>query len=189
MVGAKWLRPSMSDEMKERAMCGPCGQEESMEHILFTCTACGREVIWKLLREAWAQTGMAEIVPSWGSIMGAACVSISSEDGVRKPTAEKRWATLAIESARLIWKLRCERVIANAGAEFSEQEVRNRWCAEVDRRLSLERRVVALTPGRKRGRRAKALDAIWRPLLERPEDLPIDWVVDSGVLVGIKRGR
>ena len=104
----------------------------------------------------------------------------------RRPHAEKRWAILWTESAHLIWKLRCERVITNDGDEFSEQEVRNRWRATINRRLSLDREVAALTTGKRRKRAIGAVDKIWRILAEDGQHLPDDWVVNYGVLVGIR---
>ncbi|KAI0822878.1 hypothetical protein BC628DRAFT_1411930 [Trametes gibbosa] len=188
MVGTHWLRPNMSDELKERATCKICGQTETMEHILFTCTAQGRETVWSLLRHAWTASGGTVRDPSWGTILGAACTG-RNIGGQRGTTAEEnRWAILAIESARLIWKLRCERVIANDGAEFTKREVQNRWHAEINRRLTLDRRVAALLLGKKRKRRIQLVEEIWSPLLEDERSLPPRWVTDSGVLVGIKRG-
>ncbi|KAH9848810.1 hypothetical protein C2E23DRAFT_738868 [Lenzites betulinus] len=189
MVGTHWLRPNMSDELKERATCKTCGQTETMEHILFTCTAQGRETVWSLLRQAWTASGGAARDPSWGTILGAACTdrNVSGQRGMT--VAENRWAILAIKSARLIWKLRCERVIANDGAEFTKREVQNRWHAEINRRLTLDRRVAALLLGKKRKRRIQLVEGIWSPLLEDERSIPPRWVTDSGVLVGIKRGR
>ncbi|KAH9890114.1 hypothetical protein C8Q73DRAFT_747783 [Cubamyces lactineus] len=190
MIGDRWLRPNMSDELKERATCRTCGQTETMQHILFCCNACGREIIWTLLRESWEASGFPRYDPDWGNIIGAACAVIRPHgpDSKRNAVAEDRWAILAIESAHLIWKLRCERVIANDGAEFAERQVANRWYAALARRLDLERKVVALTPGKKRAKLQTKLDAVWRPLIEDLPDQSTDWVTDSGVLVGIKRG-
>ncbi|EIW60971.1 uncharacterized protein TRAVEDRAFT_120975 [Trametes versicolor FP-101664 SS1] len=189
MVGSHWLRPKMSDELRERASCKACGQLESMEHILFTCNACGREVIWKLLSELWESTGLRPPIPSWGSVLGAACVAMRSPNGARQPALEQRWATLAIESARLIWKLRCERVIAKNGDEFPEVEVTNRWYAELERRLHLDRRIAALSHGKKRKKHIRRLEEVWSPLLAERGNLPPNWVTKSEVLVGIKRGN
>ncbi|KAI0816973.1 hypothetical protein BC628DRAFT_1333997 [Trametes gibbosa] len=189
MVGTHWLRPSMSDELKERAVCKICGQTETMEHILFTCTAKGREIIWKLLREAWTKAGGLPRDPSWGTIMGAACTGRKANGGRRVSALENRWAILAVESARLIWKLRCERVIANDGAEFTGREVHNRWFAEINRRLTLDRCVTTLLLGKKRKRYIRLVEGTWSPLLEEERNLPPRWVTDSGVLVGIKRGN
>ncbi|KAI0764252.1 hypothetical protein BD413DRAFT_698561 [Trametes elegans] len=190
MVGEKWLRTNMSDDLKERAICKTCDQTETMQHILFCCNACGRETIWTLLRECWGVTGLKGYDPDWGNIMGAACAVIrpSGPTSERSAAAEDRWAILATESAHLIWKLRCERVITNNGAEFTERAVTNRWYAMLARRLDLERKVVALTPGKKRAKLQVKLDAVWRPLIENLSDQSVDWVTDSGVLVGIKRG-
>lgn len=189
MVGSHWLRPKMSDELRERASCKACGQLESMEHILFTCNACGREVIWKLLSELWESTGLRPPIPSWGSVLGAACVAMRSPNGARQPALEQRWATLAIESARLIWKLRCERVIAKNGDEFPAVEVTNRWYAELERRLHLDRRIAALSHGKKRKKYIRRLEEVWSPLLAERGNLPPNWVTKSEVLVGIKRGN
>ncbi|OSD02360.1 hypothetical protein PYCCODRAFT_396873 [Trametes coccinea BRFM310] len=170
MIGNRWMRPNMSDEMKARGVCKTCTQTESMQHILFVCAAVGRETIWALLSQLWASTGNKELIPCWGNTLGAACAAILTEHGARKAPSENLWAILAIESAHLIWKLRCERVIAKDGVEFSTQEVTNRWYAALSNRISLERKVVALMTG-----------------LEGTETA--DWVTDGGVLVGIKRGR
>ncbi|KAH9847110.1 hypothetical protein C2E23DRAFT_742616, partial [Lenzites betulinus] len=96
---------------------------------------------------------------------------------------------MAVESARLIWKLRYERVIARDGRLFEEREVSNRWYAELERRLALERRVLALLTGKRKARRAIRVYAVWRPLVQSSSDLPPGWMSDGGVLVGIKRGR
>ncbi|OSD03192.1 hypothetical protein PYCCODRAFT_1444583 [Trametes coccinea BRFM310] len=189
MVGTHWLRPNMSAELQERAMCKQCGQTDSLEHIIFTCTATGRETIWKLLGAMLTAAGQKDVDPTWGSIVGAACVAIRNEAGTRNPIAEERWAILAIESAHLIWKLRCERVIANDGAEFTEREVENRWYAALGRRLDLDRRTAALITGKRKKARTRRIDSTWRPLLNDLECETHEWVVDGGVLVGIKRGR
>ena len=42
MIGNHWLRPNMSEELKERAVCKTCGNVESMDHVLFRCDAPGQ---------------------------------------------------------------------------------------------------------------------------------------------------
>ncbi|KAJ3008140.1 hypothetical protein NUW54_g3267 [Trametes sanguinea] len=188
MIGQRWLRPNMSDEMKARATCRICGQTESMQHILFTCEAVGRQTIWGLLQSTWTSTGRTPYDPNWGNICGAACAAIRPNGKDRCAAAESLWAILAIESAHLIWKLRCERVIAKNGAEFTEREVTNRWYSTLNKRLAIDRRVVSLLSGKRKLLKATKLDAAWRPILEGLEDPSADWVADSGVLVGMKRG-
>ncbi|TFK78783.1 hypothetical protein K466DRAFT_612587 [Polyporus arcularius HHB13444] len=188
MVGDKWLRDKMSEEMRARAPCERCGVTESMEHILFDCEAVGQETVWKLARETWRLTGLAWHRPNWGTTVGAACAVFESEAGARKPMAEALWTILQTESLYLIWKLRCERVIQNEKREFTIPEVTRRWYATMDRRLELDRRSCAKHLGRC-ALTAHAVACIWEPILQARGELPRNWVTDSGVLVGIKRGR
>ncbi|KAI0753370.1 hypothetical protein C8Q80DRAFT_1097549, partial [Daedaleopsis nitida] len=137
-VGKKWQRTDMKPELQERATCKRCGEVESMSHILFECASVGRGTVWELLKETWKATGAAWREPCWGNIVGAACATFRASRGKRDTAKEARWAILATESAYLIWKLRCERVIQNEGCEFSIREVTNRWYSTMDQRLSLD---------------------------------------------------
>ncbi|TFK85300.1 hypothetical protein K466DRAFT_622419, partial [Polyporus arcularius HHB13444] len=171
-----------------RAHCQRCGDVETMRHVLFECRATGSDAVWELLQETWVLTGMQWRRMSWGTALGAACVVYEREDGSRAVAAEALWTILVTESLYLIWKLRCERVIQNDGEEPTLQEVSRRWYATIDRRLDLDRRSCASYLG-KRALNAKTVASIWRPILEARDELPSNWVTDSGVLVGIKRGR
>ncbi|KAI1784287.1 hypothetical protein LXA43DRAFT_1124046 [Ganoderma leucocontextum] len=188
MVGSHWLRPKMSEELQARAECKICGGTESMHHILFECRATGREVIWGLLKQTWALTGRPWKEPSWGTALGAACVVLKSDSDARLHAAEQLWTILWTESLYLIWKLRCERVIGRDGQQLTEREVTNRWYATIDQRLTLDRRTAALAVG-KRALNPSIVESVWTPILDVKEELPDGWVVKSGVLVGIKRGR
>ncbi|EJF57243.1 hypothetical protein DICSQDRAFT_69877 [Dichomitus squalens LYAD-421 SS1] len=125
--------------------------------------------------------------PGWGAL-GAACAFFKNEKGKRQPDKEALWTILCTESVHLIWKLRCERVIQNDGQEFTQREVTSRWYAAIEHRLQLDRRTAALARGKK-DINPDLVERIWYPIIEGARDLPHDWVVDSGVLVGIKRGR
>ncbi|KAI0645777.1 hypothetical protein C8Q79DRAFT_910499 [Trametes meyenii] len=188
MVGRHWLRDKMPDELKARAMCKVCPNElESMEHILFYCQAQERELLVDLLRDLWAHTDHQWPGANWGTMVGAAsAVFKSGED--RLPATERLWAILATETLHLIWKLRCERVIQNDGAEFTAQEVKNRWYAAINQRLTLDRKTTAPILGR-RALKPDAVESTWLPVIANSSDLPPNWIGDSGVLVGIKRGR
>ncbi len=187
MIGSHWLRPNMPVDLQTRATCGICGEIESMTHIIFDCKAVGQSTIWKLLKETWALTGSTWYEPCWGTSFGAACAVFKSEDGSRKAHKEHLWCILCTEALHLIWKLRCERAIQNGGKDFSEREIANRYYATLVSRLNLDRRTAAMTRG-KRALKANDVESIWLPILENSQNLPPKWVVDSGVLVGIKRG-
>ena len=187
MIGNHWLRPNMSEELKERAVCKTCGNIESMDHILFRCDAPGQRLIWKLLKDLWAHTGLPWHQPSW-SFLGAGCAVFKTDRGLRRTKSEALWMILCSESTHLIWKLRCERVIRNEGADFTEQEIRNRWYATIERRLTLDRRTATMAKGKK-DLRPRMVERIWFPVIEGSLFLPPEWVANSEVLVGIKRGR
>ncbi|RPD52198.1 hypothetical protein L227DRAFT_515021 [Lentinus tigrinus ALCF2SS1-6] len=187
MVGTHWLRPKMSDELKKRALCSRCGETEIMMHIIFECKAIGQELIWNLLKELWDFTGLPWKEPRWGTAFGAACAVFKSSTGARKPAAEHLWCILTTEAVHLIWKLRCE-LIQNEGAEFSVSEVTNRLYASLEARLNLDRRTAAMAKGKK-ALKPQDVERTWLSILEGGLDLPPNWVVNCGVLVGIKRGR
>ncbi len=187
MVGDKWLRPKMSDELRARAPCGTCGDLETMEHILFNCRAVGREAVWELLEETWELTGRPWVVPGWGTL-GAGCASFPSDSGDESPSVSALWTILVSESLYFIWKMRCERVIRNEGREFTTREVTRRWYSTIDRRLELDRRSCAKYLGPS-ALSAATVARIWEPVLHPRGELPHNWVTDSGVLVGIRRGR
>ncbi len=188
MIGTHWLRPKMSAELQARATCTVCGECETMSHIIFECTATGRETIWGLLKTIWELTKAQWYEPCWGTTFGAACVTFKSAEGNRLTTVEHLWCILCTEALHLIWKLRCERVIQNEGRDFTEAEVTNRFHSALDSRLDLDRRTAAIAKGRK-SISARSVESIWSPVLENSANLPPKWVTNCGVLVGIKRGR
>ncbi len=188
MVGTHWLRPTMSDDLRARATCTACGECETMTHIVLECSAPGQELVWGLLKQLWGLTGEPWTDPSWGTTFGAACVTFKTETGGRKAGLERLWCILCSEALHLIWRLRCERVIQNEGLNFSEQEITNRFYATMESRLTLDRRTAALSRG-KRALKPRDVEQIWLPILQDKDNLPPKWVVDGGVLVGIRRGR
>lgn len=174
----------MAEYLQERAICKKCKVLESMEHILFECSEPGSSEVWDLLREACERAGLEWKRPSWGTTLGAACARFTKSDGSRATLSEKLWTILWTESAYLVWKLRCERVIQNEGKQFTGIEVRNRWYAAMNRRLTLDRRTAAMRLGKK-GLNVEEVQGIWTPVVGNKEALPANWVVNSGVLVGI----
>ncbi|TFK85083.1 ribonuclease H-like protein [Polyporus arcularius HHB13444] len=188
MIGSHWLRPKMPPDLQDRAVCAICGELETMTHITLECEATGRETIWKLLQEVWTHTGARWHEPCWGTTFGAACAVFRNADGAQSAALEQLWCILSTEALHLIWRLRCERVIQNEGRNFTESEVANRFYAAMDARLDLDRRTAAIAHGRK-ALRQKDVERIWLPVIGNDKELPPKWVVDSGILVGIKRGK
>ncbi len=105
MIGDHWLRTSMPDEMKTRALCAVCGECETMTHIILECEARGQQLIWDLLQQTWLHTGLQWYEPCWGTAFGAACAVFKSSNGARKTAMEQLWCILCTEALHLIWKL------------------------------------------------------------------------------------
>ncbi len=189
MVGTHWLRTNMSEELKMRAVCMVCGEIETMTHIAFECAAKGQELIWELLKRLWSHTGVDWHEPSWGTTFGAPCAVFTAPNGCRRTTIEHLWCILCTEALHLVWKLRCERVIGREGEQFTEAEVANRFYATIESRLNLDRRTAAISRKGKKALKPCEVERIWLPVIANGDALPPRWVVDIGVLVGIRRDR
>ncbi len=188
MQGSHWLRQNMPQELRNRAVCNTCNELDTMTHVLYECKARGQETAWNLLKSVWTLTGHDWYEPSWGTTFGAACAVFKMRSGARNSALEALWTILGTETLHLIWKLRCERVIQNEGKDFSAREITNRFYACLNTRLDLDRRTAAMACGKK-ALKPVDVERIWLPILEGKDNLPPNWVVNGGVLVGIRRGQ
>ncbi|KAH9847174.1 hypothetical protein C2E23DRAFT_742439 [Lenzites betulinus] len=182
MVGRHWARPRMPDELRARAICKKCDVLETMPHILLECRAEGEETCWKKLKQLIEIAGLEWKEPTWGVIMGAPGMRTGGDAAKARDAGATLWKILWTETSYLVWKLRCERVIQSEGKEHTTKEVESRWTATINRRLNLDRRT-ALMKGS--GLTAAEVEEIWYPILKDKENLPTDWVLKTGVLVGI----
>lgn len=53
-------------------------------------------------------------------IFGVGCTTFKTGSGQKRLESEVLWTILASETVHLIWKLQCEQVIRNGGADFTE---------------------------------------------------------------------
>ncbi|KAK7455150.1 hypothetical protein VKT23_011021 [Stygiomarasmius scandens] len=192
MTGTHWTRPNLKPELQERALCAHCDEIEDLEHILTSCRSPGQITIWNLTAELWERkrTDTAWDHPTLGDILGCGLAMIKSPEKKENRLAgeTRMWRILLGESAYLIWKLRCERVIANDNQPFSEREVKNRWIAMLNERLELDCRM----SNKKYETKAipkRLVQKTWRGLLFDEQNLPDDWTSTTGVLVGIESDR
>ncbi|KAJ7283301.1 hypothetical protein C8J57DRAFT_1054219, partial [Mycena rebaudengoi] len=84
---------------------------------------------------------------------------------------------LMSESARLIWRIRCERVI-------QREEPRNGWLKSINNRLTID---YATANDRKYGKRSVKPSVVKQTLkktLSSEDSLPKDWPREVGVLAG-----
>jgi hypothetical protein len=89
-----------------------------------------------------------------------------------------------VESAYLIWKLRCAQVCELENQPFPNQEVRNRWRKTINNRLELD----CLMTSPKYEKKAMSKDLVletWKGILHEEDKLPVDWMGMARVLVGM----
>ncbi|KAI5823620.1 RnaseH-domain-containing protein [Schizophyllum commune Tattone D] len=186
-VGTYWLKDNFNEDQRRRGECAKCGSIETMHHILFDCDFEGQATVWTLAEQLWRHTKHDWPMVSLGTVVTAGCLPHRNSKGRPILGLNCLWAIIMSETAKFIWVIRCERVIHNENREFTADEVKSRWYAAIECRLtddrhstckSLEKRV--LDPG--------VVNATWKPVIEGYQSLPPAWVGDTGVLVGIKRG-
>ncbi|KAJ7069469.1 hypothetical protein C8F01DRAFT_1048146 [Mycena amicta] len=159
-----------------------------MAHALLECSAPGSHEVWALCKQLWELKTLEMPTMSLGLIVGIGLCHVKDENGKRLKGAERLLRILISESAFIIWKLRCERLMSRGGLPHSKMEVHNYWVAQMNKRLKLDQ--LASDASRFS---AQATDKRVSPpnvggcpgLLMDNKHLPNDWVGQSEVLVGI----
>ena len=187
-IGEYWL-PIVGYE--QRGTCPICDEQEDMEHILTTCKAKARGIMWSMANELWERRSNSPLPRRLGDILGCGLAKFKTRD---KPDKGKNrlYRILISETAYLIWKSRNERRIRDEDdpeREASEREIRNRWTGALNKRLTIDR---TLTNDAKFGKRAlneKLVKRTWSGCLNNEDELPPNWHKKKEVLVGILSSR
>jgi ribonuclease HI len=193
MVGDKWLRPSYSEELQERAYCNTCHAADSMEHILTECNEPGQEKIWDLTKNLWEKRGYEWKKPKLGLIVACALIEVPAPNRLEQAKAEKEglepkkgaerlYRILITEAARAIWAMRCKRVIEPPEHPEDEESAERRWRARLNSRIDLD---IALTNKRRYKKKALSktlVKSTWHQLIQDGDRY--EWIKEGGVLVG-----
>ena len=183
--GDYWLK---IPGFEHRLNCPKCCIDESMAHILTECSVPGQKEIWNLASALWRKKHKVwPKIQNIGSITGCGLANFQNEEGRCRDGANRLYRILVSESAYLIWKLRCTRVIELGDDETSwpsKQEIHNRWIHGVNKRLALDQAMTNPCYG------AKALDTLlvlhtWSGVLKNEASIPENWIRQPRVLVGI----
>ena len=177
MIGDNWLKPGFAPEYQERSECQVCHTTETIDHILTKCQANGQAHVWQLAKKLWHQKNKTDLTITVGTIL-ASPNGILKEKEKKKNGTSRLYRLIMSESAHLIWKLRCERVIQMEGEEIPLCKVKNRWMETMNARLDLDRKMTKFLSN-------KLIQNTWKNTLKDERSLPEDWVTNSGVLVGI----
>ncbi|KAJ7740169.1 hypothetical protein B0H14DRAFT_3609685 [Mycena olivaceomarginata] len=170
------------------APCYYCRVDDSIEHTLVECEAPGQEQLWKLAQKLWEMKGYQWPEISLGRILACGFADIDDAKGKRDRGANRLYRIMISETAHLIWKLRCIRVIERGSDPtkyFTETEIHSRWLSCINSRLRSD---FLLTDRKKFGTRAlnfKEVLKTWKGVLKDTENLPDAKIAQSRVLVGI----
>ena len=178
---------------EERGQCQHCETTESMEHILFECQEPGQSQIWGTAEEVWSRTGNTWPGHDMATLLGGGLLRFEpveiqeADEGSKKKKKKKdgrqRLLTILLtESAYLIWKLRNERRIR--GKEHTTSEITNRWYANIDRRITLDRAMANPAKFAKKALDPDLVKRTWSGTLQNEKDLPNNWIWKGEVLVG-----
>ena len=189
-IGSYWRN---IPNFEERGSCRLCEGIETMQHILVDCQESRiRRVVWGLASELWRRREPSWPEISFGSILGANLPNCISTKSTKKKGRNRLFAILVLESAHLIWKLRCEWLIENQGDQEkfpSDNEIHNKWVKAINMHLKFDK---LQTDTKRYGSRAIKADLVlktWSGVLLNEENLPDNWIWESGVLVGITPRR
>lgn len=110
-------------------------------------------------------------------------MSFSKDKSPKSGGPDRLYRILITETAHLIWKLRCERVIGGREQPHSNIEIAHRWMAALNARLLLDRQMTRYSLS-KRAIKGKIVRSTWTKVIEGEEALPEDWLREKEVLVG-----
>ncbi|KAJ6469898.1 hypothetical protein C8R45DRAFT_837114 [Mycena sanguinolenta] len=170
------------------ATCRHCDVDDSLEHILTVCEAPGQEILWNLAKELWETKGYAWPEISLGGIMACGFADVEDARGRRDPGANRLYRILVSETANLIWKTRCTRVIergSDPAQYFSEAELRNKWRYCMNSRLKTDFILTDKLKFENRALNPKKVLGTWKGILKDPENLADPQLSQSRVLVGM----
>ncbi|KAG1760804.1 hypothetical protein EDD22DRAFT_780618 [Suillus occidentalis] len=171
---------------EQRGTCNICDIPETMKHILLECESAPQGTIWKAAQELWFKREANWPRIHFGTILGCNLAKFCNDNRKKLIGKSRLFKIIVLESAHLIWKLRCERVIKYEGKRekfHSETEVYNRWVHTMNTRLKFDH---LLTDSSRYSSKALKIDTVlktWSGVLKNKEHLPDNWVHKSEVLV------
>ena len=184
-VGSYW---SKIPGLETRSQCAICGTEENIEHILFHCQAYGQQAVWEHARSLWEKKDLVWQPVCLESLLSAGIPTEVMPNTHAKQAHARLWRILVTESAHLIWRMRCERVIGHEGEarwRHTEKAVTTQWLRVMNDRMRQD--ITRTNP--RFGRMALSTEVVeetWRNLVPPPARASGNWIekIDR-VLVGI----
>ena len=172
-----------------RAVCAICDTKDDITHILTGCSTVETTVIWRCAQLLWEACDQTWVPPTVSELLCAGQRKWKEVPRSRRPDkgASRLWRIMLSESAFLIWKLRCERVIQHSeerGWVHTKTEVIRRWRAAIQSRLQMDRTLTSPRFGRS-AIPGKLVERTWAKIVQKQQRLPDNWATSLRVLVGI----
>jgi hypothetical protein len=172
-----------------RQWCASCHTMETMQHILVDCESAPVRLIWELVKTHWPYTCCPWPNPSLGTILGCGSLALpnTDEDLRQRDKTTKRigkkgpnrfMQILILDSAYLIWVMRCERAIQHK--EHTHKEIHHLWLSVINQRLTIDK--ITTMRVRLNPQTMSIVIDTWKQLLLLK--LPHIWLQSHEVLVG-----
>ncbi|KAH9855818.1 hypothetical protein C2E23DRAFT_773187 [Lenzites betulinus] len=171
-----------------RELCPWCGVREDLEHILLACDAPGRKLVWTLSVAALRRKGIEVRHDKAGIVLAPHMYTVRAANGTPHHARTRVARIILSEATYLIWALRCERVIGWADEpdrRHTAREIANKWQWTLTRRLRMDQAMARRASPKRRPACIAMVERTWGGLVRNAEELPPDWMLCTGVLVGI----
>lgn len=182
-IGRFWLN---IEGYTQKAACGNCGDDATMNHILTECTHPSTRLIWSLAKETWPHDEDTWPEITLGTIIGCGTLQIRTQKENRRENRNTNVAKdhpdagatrlikiLISEAAYLIWITRCERAIR--GNEHTERETRAAWRKTLNRRISED--TTTASQVRRTSDYINLIKSTWEKSLEKfYGSIPNNWI-------------
>lgn len=176
-------------DYEDWGMCHLCGEIESMQYILVECKPsiiwC---TVWELASKLWCRREDTWLDISFGSILGANLPNSTNTKSAVKKGCNRLFTILVLESAHLIWKLRCSWIIDNKGDLTklpTKDEIHNKWVKTINLRLKFDKLQMDMKRYGSHAIKSELVLKTWSGIILNEENLPDSWIWESGVLVSI----
>lgn len=141
------------------------------------------EMLWDMASELWEKAMKRPLVPTFGGIMACGTYVVGTTDTPNVAGSRLR-RILVSETAHLIWKVRCDRVINDR--EPSMKTIRKRWTNTMNSRLELDKIMANKSKYGSKANPPKLVLRTWDGTLANEGELPDNWIRERGVSVGVE---
>lgn len=185
MCGDFWIN---IPNAQVRGMCQRCEKMESLEHIFTECHDSTQATIWQLAEELWnRKSKIPWPTPLFGTQLGCGLINFKNSNGKRLLEVSCFYRILMSESMHLIWKMRCDWKIdkeSNPKKRPTENETQHKQQQAINLQLKFECLMTNKNRYGKMVLSSSLVEKTWEGVLQNKENLPANWFMSTGVLVG-----